>query len=120
MHTEFEQTGNADQSHHLIQRTTAHRVPGMRAPVVARAGLPQALVNRIGRIHPFDVCTRQHHGGETAVIQIKHIAHHLVFVLLNDAGVYAFFQTGRNLGLGHSAIVSGVDPQQTQHAMGTH
>ena len=85
-----------------------------------RPGLRQAFGHGVGGLQPGNVGARQHHGGEVAVVQVEDVAHHLVFVFFDDAGVHALFQAGGDFGLGHGAGVGGVDAQQLEHAVGAH
>ena len=112
---ERQQPRHADHAQHVVERTAAHRIPGMRA---LAAHLPQALADAQGRVQPMDIGTRHHHRGQRPVVQMEHVLHHLVLLLLDDAGVHTLLQAVRDLLLGHAAHAFGVDGQHLQHRLG--
>ena len=58
-------------------------------PAGGAAGLER--VARLGGVQPGDVAARDHHRAHLPVIEPEHVAHHLVLVCLDHAGVQAFF-----------------------------
>jgi hypothetical protein len=48
------------------------------------------------------------------VVQVKHVLHHLVLVLLDQAGIHAFFKAGGDFFFRHGAAGRVVDAQQLE------
>ena len=58
---------------------------------------------------------RHHERGEWPVVELKHVLHHLVLMLLDDAGVNALLQAGRYFLFSHGAGGVSVYTQQLQN-----
>ena len=114
-----QQLRHADDAHHVVQRAAAHRIPGMDL-VAHRVGrhLLQGLRDGVGGLQPLDVGARHHQRAEPPVVEVEHVAHHLVLVHLDHAGVDALLQAGRDLLLGHRAGRVQVDAQQLERRGG--
>jgi hypothetical protein len=108
-----EQLGHVDHAHHVVQAAAAHRVPRM----AGGAGLVDGLSDSVGGIQPFDVGARQHQRCEQPVVEQEHVLHHLVLVLLDQAGVHALFQAGGDFFFRHRAAGAVVDAQQLEHRL---
>ena len=113
---QIEQLRHADDTRHIVQRPPAHRVPGMRAFATARGRQRQAVRHGIGAVEPLHVGARRHERGQGPLVQAKHVLHHLVLLLLDQAGVHAFFQAGRDFFFGHRTRGGGVNAQQLERA----
>ena len=66
--------------------------------------IAQHVVRRRRRLEPDDLGARNHHRADLAVVEAEHVAHHLVLLRLDHAGVEPFFEAGGDLLLGHAAV----------------
>lgn len=55
-------------------------------------------------IEPLHITARHHHRDKGTVIEVEHVLHHLVLMVLNDAGIPAFVKAGHNLFFGHRPV----------------
>jgi hypothetical protein len=60
---------------------------------------------------------RHHHRADLPVVEAEHVAHHLVLLGLDDAGVHALFQAGGDLLFRHGAGRAARQPQQLQDGL---
>ena len=109
-----QQALRAHDAQHLVQPAAADRIARMAVLAHHR----QRLLHRLGGIQPRDITTRDHHRADLPVIQPEHVAHHLVLMLLDHAGVHAFFQAGGDLFFGHRSLGVLADAQHAQDALG--
>ena len=110
----IQQPRHADHAHHLIQRTPAHRVPGVAAVLALRAGLRQTVAHSAVRVQPGHVGARCHQRGQRPLVKAEYVLHHLVLVLLDHPGVHALFQAGADFFFRDVAGRVDIDAQNPQ------
>ena len=110
----IQQPGDADHAHDLIQRTPAHRVPGMAAVLALRTSLRQAVTHRAVRVQPGHVGARRHQRCQWPLVEAEHVLHHLVLMLFDHTGVHALFQAGADFFFRDVARRVDIDPQNPQ------
>ncbi len=101
----------------MAQAVAAHGVPGVVAVATHLVDAVHGLLGREVGFEPLDVAAGRHHGGERSVVEVEHVAHHLVFVLFDQSGVHAFDQAGRDFFFGHGAAAFAVDAHELEHAL---
>jgi hypothetical protein len=85
------------------------------AAVLGALDLLQVDLERILDVEVDDVGARDHQRGDLPIVQAEHIAHHLVFMALDDAGVRPFGQHGLDVFFGHRRLGVVANPEQAQH-----
>ena len=99
-----------DDAEHVVEPAPAHRI----ARVLGVADDAQHVVGGARRFEPDDLAARDHHRVDLAIVEAKHVAHHLVLLRLDHAGVEPFLEAGGDLFLGDAAVgtVSQADERQ--------
>ena len=95
--------GQTDDPHDVPQSVTANRVPRV---VAFAAHLVDAVHGFLGceaGFKPLDVAAWRHHGREGAVVQVKHVAHHLVLVFFDETRIHPLDQAGGDFFFRNSA-----------------
>ena len=64
----------------------------------------QHVVGVAVAVEPDDLAARDHHRADLAVVEAKDVAHHLVLLRLDHAGVEPFLEAGGDLLLGDAAV----------------
>ena len=114
---QFQQVRHRNHALDLVQPAATHRIPGMRAFFTGVRHALECLRRGQIRIQPFNLGPWHHQGGQGPVVQMKHIAHHLMLVRFNQAGVHALLQAGRYFLDRDTAALRFIDAQQFQHAL---
>jgi hypothetical protein len=83
-----QQALRAEHAEHVVQPAAAHRIA--RVPVLGDDG--QHLLERGPRVQPDDLGARDHHRADLPVVEAEHVAHHLVLLRLDHAGIHALLQ----------------------------
>ena len=73
----------ADHAEHVVQAAAAHRI----ARVLVVGDDAQHVVERRVDVEPDDLGARNHHRADLPVVEPEHVAHHLVLLRLDHAGV---------------------------------
>ena len=88
-----------------------------KAGVLGRLNALQIFVQRLIDIQVDDVAFRNHQRGNLAVIQAKHVAHHLVLAVFDNARIRAFFQKRVNFFFRDDLIDRMTNPEQAQQQL---
>ena len=108
-----EQHLGADNADDLVKSTFAHR----KTRVLRGLDALHILAERFVQIQTDNVATRHHQRGDLTVVQTKHIAHHLAFVLFDNARIRAFFQQRMNLFFSDDGRSRMPDADQSQQEL---
>ncbi len=111
----LEQALGRDHADDVVQAAAADRVARVRLFGDDRA---QHLGDRRVGIEPADFGARNHHRADLAVVEAEHVAHHLVLLRLDHAGVQPFFQAGGDLFFRDGPVRVAPDADQPQDGLG--
>ncbi len=105
-----------DHAQHFGQAAATDRV----ARVLVGGHQRQRFGQRCVDVEPGDLGARHHHRADLAVVEAKHVAHHLVLLLLDHAGVQALLEAGGNFLFGDAAVGPAANAEQAQHGHRAH
>ena len=111
----IQQMGNAHQTHHIVQRLAADGIPGMCALASSGTYFVQCLSHGQAGIQPLHIATRHHHRDQRAIVQMEHVLHHQMFMLLDHTRIAALIQAGHNFFFGYSPARFVLDAQQLKY-----
>ena len=114
LHAQLQQCLRADQAAQMVKAAVAYRVQR----VVVGEHLVDVVFHRVFGIKKINVAARSHQRGDKAVFQPEHLAHHVVFLLLDKAAFGALVQHGVDVFFGEFGIAGGAGAQQPQHGVG--
>ena len=97
------QAVQAEHADHIVERAAAHGQPRVAAVV----DTSEQCIDGLVELEPLDLGARDHHRADLPLVEAEDVAHHLVLLALDDAGVDALFQAGRDLLLGDRARAVG-------------